>query len=190
MSSLESSRRTFLKSAARGSLIVLSLPAALAAAEQATAARASKAGFRALGEEEAAELTAIAARIVPSDETPGATEAGVIHFIDNVLGSSRRELLAPVREGLAALRASAQSAHRAESFRSLEPAQQDALLRAIETTPFFATMRYLTIAGMFASPSHGGNRDRAGWRLIGFEDRHMWQPPFGFYDASASTETH
>ena len=46
-------------------------------------------------------------------------------------------------------------------------------------------MRMLTLCGMFALPSWGGNRDEAGWKLLGFEDRHAWQPPFGFYDAEA-----
>jgi hypothetical protein len=36
---------------------------------------------------------------------------------------------------------------------------------------------------MFAMPVRGGNRDKAGWALIGFVDRHVWQPPFGYYDA-------
>jgi hypothetical protein len=35
---------------------------------------------------------------------------------------------------------------------------------------------------MFALPSWGGNRDLAGWALLGFDSRHAWQPPFGFYD--------
>ena len=44
-------------------------------------------------------------------------------------------------------------------------------------------MRYLTIAGMFALPEYGGNRENIGYQLIGFDDQHVWQPPFGFYDA-------
>jgi hypothetical protein len=31
-------------------------------------------------------------------------------------------------------------------------------------------------------PKYGGNHDKAGWKLLGFEDRHVWQPPFGYYD--------
>ena len=31
-------------------------------------------------------------------------------------------------------------------------------------------------------PAYGGNRDGVGWKLIGFEDRHVFQPPFGYYD--------
>ncbi|MFT5048613.1 MAG: hypothetical protein ACI8UP_005617, partial [Porticoccaceae bacterium] len=32
-------------------------------------------------------------------------------------------------------------------------------------------------------PEYGGNRDNIGYQLIGFEDRHAWQAPYGFYDA-------
>jgi gluconate 2-dehydrogenase gamma chain len=183
----ESSRREFLRTATQHSLILLSLTAVLSAREQASAGQAAKAPFKTLGTDEATELAAIAARIIPTDDTPGATEAGVIYFIDQVLGTSRPEALAPIREGLTTLQASARSTYQASTFHGLQDTQKDALLQAIETTPFFETMRYLTIAGMFSSPEYGGNRGGVGWRLIGFDDRHMWQPPFGFYDASQTT---
>ena len=35
---------------------------------------------------------------------------------------------------------------------------------------------------MFTLPAYGGNRDRVGWKLIGFEDTHAFYPPFGYYD--------
>jgi hypothetical protein len=35
---------------------------------------------------------------------------------------------------------------------------------------------------MFTLPAYGGNRDRVGWKLIGFEDTHAFYPPFGHYD--------
>jgi gluconate 2-dehydrogenase gamma chain len=187
----ESSRRAFLTSAgsaAGKSLILLSLPALISARVAAQAAQASMTGFKTLGEEEAAELAAIAARIIPTDTTPGATEAGAIYFIDNVLGTSRAEMLEPVRDGLAALEAAAQRTYDSPTFRGLGPDQQDALLKAIEATPFFNTMRYLTIAGTFSLPEYGGNRNGTGWGLLGFEMRHMWEPPFGFYDAEYARE--
>ncbi len=40
--------------------------------------------------------------------------------------------------------------------------------------------------GVFSDPSHGGNRDKAGWAMIGFDNRHAWQPPFGYYDAQVA----
>ena len=186
MSEIQLSRRAFLRQtgiAARNSLIVLSLPAIMSSSAAASEAMLENSAFKTLGSEEAREFAAIAARIIPTDETPGATEAGVIYFIDNVLGTSRPEALEPMRAGLASLQASAQSTYGSASFSALTPEQQDALLVSIEETEFFGTMRYMTIAGMFSLPEYGGNRDYAGWKLIGFEHKHVWSPPFGFYDA-------
>ena len=36
--------------------------------------------------------------------------------------------------------------------------------------------------GLFSSPSYGGNRGGIGWKLLGFEDQHIFEPPFGYYD--------
>jgi len=185
------SRRTFLQltgEAARGSLVVLSLPILFSVAEQAKAAQhgaaqIAAAGFKTLGVAEATELAAMAARIIPSDETPGATEAGAIYFIDNVLGSSRSEVLGPVREGLAALAGEAAAASGGGLFSALSAEQQDGLLRAIEQTPFFLTMRYLTICGTFCLPEFGGNRGGVGYQLVGMDHQHAWTAPYGYYDA-------
>jgi len=186
LNDIQLSRRAFLRHtsiAARTSLIVLSLPAIMSSSAAASEAMTESSAFKILGSDEAQEFSAIAARIIPTDETPGATEAGVIYFMDNVLGTSRTEALAPMREGLASLQSAAQSTYGVASFSALSHEQQDALLISIEETPFFGTMRYMTIAGMFSLPEYGGNRDYAGWQLIGFEHRHVWEPPFGFYDA-------
>ncbi len=186
MNEIQLSRRAFLRQtgiAARNSLIVLSLPVIMSSSAAASEAMLDNSAFKVLGSDEAREFSAIAARIIPTDETPGATEAGVIYFIDNVLGTSRTEALEPMRAGLASLQASAQSTYGSASFSALTPEQQDALLVSIEETEFFGTMRYMTIAGMFSLPEYGGNRDYAGWKLIGFEHKHVWSPPFGFYDA-------
>jgi hypothetical protein len=39
-----------------------------------------------------------------------------------------------------------------------------------------------TLYGFLGNSSYGGNRDNVGWKLIGFEDRMAYQPPFGYYD--------
>jgi gluconate 2-dehydrogenase gamma chain len=141
------------------------------------------AAFLHLSPLEAAGLDAIAARIIPTDETPGAREAGVIHFIDQALGDYMAEAAGELRAGLESLDALAMGAFEGERFASLEPAAQDALLREIEETPFFGLMQFLTVAGMFALPSYGGNRDYIGWQLLGLSHQHAWLPPFGHYDA-------
>jgi hypothetical protein len=35
---------------------------------------------------------------------------------------------------------------------------------------------------MFCSPRYRGNYRETGWKLIGFEDQHVFTPPFGYYD--------
>jgi hypothetical protein len=52
----------------------------------------------------------------------------------------------------------------------------------VDTTAFFDQARLLTLCGMFSNPAYGGNRDKLGWKLIGFEDQHIFEPPFGWYD--------
>ena len=180
------SRRAFLRSAssaAKSSIIVLGLPAILVSCERSKQAALNNEEFSVLSEEEAQEFHAIAARIIPTDETPGATEAGVIYFIDTVLGDNREEQHETLRIGLREMQVAVALQFDASYFHELEPEQQDQLLTEIEDTEFFGTMRFLTIAGMFSLPEYGGNRDKIGYQLIGFEDRHAWQPPYGAYDA-------
>ena len=180
-------RRQFLSSTAslaKGSLLVLSVPAIITACREASESRQQESRFVNLGAEEAAEYSAIAARIIPSDETPGATEAGVIYFMDNVLGDPEREpVLEALRDGLRELQYQVATEHGLSFFSELNAQQQDALLSANDNTPFFNTIRYLTIAGTFSLPEYGGNRNNIGYNIIGFENPGGWAPPFGFYDA-------
>jgi hypothetical protein len=36
--------------------------------------------------------------------------------------------------------------------------------------------------GFFIDPAYGGNFNQIGWKLIGFEDKFNFKPPFGYYD--------
>jgi gluconate 2-dehydrogenase gamma chain len=132
---------------------------------------------------ESQEIEALAAQIIPSDGTPGAREAGVIYFIDRALATFDADKRALYTEGLR----QAQDKRRelfpaSQSIAALQPDQQMRLLHAIENTAFFDQLRTHTIMGFFGNPSYGGNRDQAGWKLIGFDDRHQFEPPFGYYD--------
>ena len=139
-------------------------------------------------EAEALLVAAAAARIFPSDETgPGASEAGVVIYIDRQLGSAYgrdgfrftgepfadgvpeqgyqgkatpREIY---KEGLAML----------AGFDKLPVANQDERLKQIQSTRFFTLLRQHTIEGMFCDPMHGGNADKIGWQLIGFPGPRM-----------------
>ena len=132
---------------------------------------------------EAVDVEAVAAQIIPTDDTPGAREAGVVHFIDRALATFLWPLAADYRTQLVGFQAGYLAGHpEARSFASLTPAQQIAHLTEVERTPFFDTTRLLTLLGMFSMPAYGGNRDGVGWKLIGFDDQHAFQSPFGHYD--------
>jgi gluconate 2-dehydrogenase gamma chain len=130
---------------------------------------------------DAADVEALSSQIVPSDATPGAREAGVTFFIDRALGSFFAHWREPFMQGLGEFQAACR-AHSAASFATLSSARQMEFLRTVERTAFFDRARLLTLCGMFCSPSYGGNRNGVGWKLIGFEDQHVFEPPFGFYD--------
>lgn len=125
-------------------------------------------------------LDAVAARILPSDEGPGAREAGCVSFVDKALANEDAEALPLYRVGLAALDDASRARHE-KPFAELRPGEQDALLAdcergavrgwsggAVEPGAFFETVRAHVLIGFLADPRHGGNRDHAGWRLVGY----------------------
>jgi len=188
MPTRDGSRRQFLKETASGlssAWIALHWPAVLEAHEHARRAAAdphAKLAFFSPGE--AAEIEAMAAQIVPTDDSPGAREAGVIYFIDRALTTFERQQRSVYKEGLSFLQSRTQEIFPGSTqFSKLNSDQQIQLLTAIERTDFFETVRVHTIMGFLADPSYGGNRDEIGWKLIGFEQRPSFEPPFGYYDA-------
>ena len=182
-------RRAFLAAAgAAGAAWVAADPALVQAAwahARQTVTSPPPYQFAALSAAEAAGLEAIAMRILPSDETPGAKEAGVIHFMDKALSTYASARKAPVLRGLVDLNKRARTRWPGTVFATLSPERQDELLRAIEQTDFFREMRDASVIGMFANPSYGGNQNQVGWKLLGFQAHGIYQPPFGYYDAEA-----
>jgi len=143
--------------------------------------------FETLDAETAAEVEALAALIIPSTDGPGAREAGVIYAIDRALATFASDEREAYRAGMAQVQAKRTELFPGSaSIRALSGAQQMALMQAIETTEFFELLRTHTVLGFLGNPSYGGNRDKVGWRQIGFEDRMIWEPPFGYYDAEAA----
>ena len=143
----------------------------------------TKPPWQVLTDEQAADVEAIASQIIPTDDTPGAREAGVVYFIDKSLATWAAGQKDPLVSGLADLNKQVAAKWPGTArFSALAATQQTEILKAQEKTPFFGLIRFATITGMFANPSYGGNREKVGWKLLGFEDRFQWQPPFGDYD--------
>jgi gluconate 2-dehydrogenase gamma chain len=139
-------------------------------------------------EAEARAVEALAARIFPGDaDDPGAREAAVLVYIDRAVEGSYRDLQPAYRRGLAELERHCREEAQA-SFADLGEERQDALLgeldrlavqleageaeaadpRDVVLARFYEMVRQHTLEGMFGDPAYGGNRDGAGWRLVGF----------------------
>ena len=154
---------------------------AMDAAQRITPGAAAALSF--LTAAEAADVEAVAAQIVPTDDTPGAREAGAVYFIDKALATFFSQLATDYRRQLVAFQEACRTQHPAAgSFAALTSAQQIAFLTGVDQTPFFTTTRLLTLLGMFSLPEYGGNRNGLGWKLLGFEDAHVFTSPFGYYD--------
>lgn|SRR5262245_42665728 len=182
------SRRSLLQAVAAAvaaSAIPLRWPEIAEAVQHAhgNAAVGEDSGFSFLTAAEAADVEAIAAQIVPTDDTPGAREAGAVRFIDRALATFWSQLASDYRAQLTAFQTTVRERHPgAGPFAALTADRQIEFLKQVDRTPFFNTTRVLTLLGMFTLPAYGGNRDGVGWKLLGFEDAHVFQPPFGHYD--------
>ena len=132
---------------------------------------------------EARVVQAAAERIFPSDENgPGATEAGVVIYIDRQLAGpygkdkyryTHGPWIESVPEHGYQGKDNPRQIYRAGilqlgDFTALSPARQDERLHAMQDSYFFGLLRTHTIEGMFCDPLHGGNIDLIGWQLIGF----------------------
>ena len=193
MAEQDVSRRKFLVSAAAGAGAVagaglpevsaLSPPQRARAQAQAAAATTPRSHAEAHGvffnHDDAATVAAFTERLMPGEAgKPGALEAGVLNYIDLALAGAYADLQDFYRRGFAALDAYCRQTYK-EPFRRLPAARQDEVIAALEqgkasgfTWPsqqaFFNTIRTHTMEGMFADPIYGGNKDFAGWRLVGF----------------------
>jgi gluconate 2-dehydrogenase gamma chain len=132
---------------------------------------------------EAATVSAACERIFPADESgPGATEAGVVIYIDRQLAGpygrdKYRYTKAPWAESVPEHgyqgKATPREIYRAGiqqlgNFTELTASQQDERLQSIEGGNFFQMLRKHTVEGMFCDPMHGGNAGLIGWQLIGY----------------------
>jgi len=188
MSTPETSRRDFLIRSVSGlgaawvTVNYAGIVDAAAYAQQAAGSvRASFVFFTPL---QAMDVDALAAQIIPSDATPGAREARVTHFIDRALTTFERDRQDDYRKGLAEVTAQTKRlVPGAPAFAALTSDQQMQVLTAMERTPFFNLVRTHTITGFLANPIHGGNANKIGWKLVGYDDSLHHMPPFGYYDA-------
>lgn len=115
------------------------------------------------------------------DHPPGFADGTIYVSEDDLPRYGFQSSLTPqqtYRLGLKELDAYSRSLH-GKPFRALSDGQQDAIIGDLEDDKvksfekptgggFFDLLQKDTLDGMFADPIYGGNRDFAGWRLIGY----------------------
>jgi gluconate 2-dehydrogenase gamma chain len=137
---------------------------------------------------EAKAIATACERVFPNDASgPGATEAGVVVYIDRQLAGpygrdKYRYTKGPWVQSIPEHGYQGQETPRQTyrqglkdlgDFTALSVDEQIAKLKSIETTRFFQMLRTHTIEGMFCDPMHGGNAGLIGWQLVGYPGPHM-----------------
>jgi gluconate 2-dehydrogenase gamma chain len=198
-------RRTFIKLAGASAATLKTADAAVPSTSTTAApsgASSARTSFLFFNPQEAAFVSSAVARLIPSDDAgPGAAEADVAGYIDRQLAGAwgageRLYRSGPWQQGTPSqgyqlpftpaelFRHALRPLHewvvreRGKPFGELSPADQDAVLQALEKSTmefggvpgatFFASLLEMTIEGFFSDPVYGGNRDMVGWRMIGF----------------------
>jgi gluconate 2-dehydrogenase gamma chain len=179
------SRRAFLGSTVAGAAGAVATGTGLAQEsqkpDQPAAAHTHDAGKLGafLNQDDTATIDAFTERLMPgAPGQPGARDAGVLNYIDLALAGAYADWQDFYRRGCAALEEHCRKTY-SKSFAQLSTAQQDSVITAMiegkvssftwpTSQTFFNTLRTHTMEGMFADPVYGGNKDFAGWRLVGF----------------------
>jgi gluconate 2-dehydrogenase gamma chain len=120
-------------------------------------------------------LEVAVARILPSNDGPGAVETGVADYIEGALGDPWHRHFRPLfARGLDFFEALASNT-KGKDFASCTADEQDEVLRIVQEFPnndarrFFVLLVHLALEGFLCHPSQGGNRGGLGWKYFRFE---------------------
>lgn len=141
-------------------------------------------------------VSAACERVLPKDEDPGALDANVPEYIDRILQTPQLESMKRnFVPGVAALDRRCQRMFKV-GFAAAKPDQQDEVLTIFKNSPentgearWYEMLIVLTLEGFLGDPSYGGNRDQAGWKLVGFNlVDHTRADPSKTYDGSKTLQ--
>jgi gluconate 2-dehydrogenase gamma chain len=134
--------------------------------------------YRFFTPEEAECIIAFCEQIIPRDQSPGATDAGVIHYIDRQVSSVFHYDQETYRTGIKSLQnyCNGKFSHK---FERLSPEDQNSVLMLIESnqlnekewtmgrpSDFFNLIRSHTMQGFYGSPIHGGNKNFMSFEML------------------------
>ena len=133
--------------------------------------RGAGAAWDFLSDRHARILSALCDQIIPADAFPGASQAGVVTYIDRQLARHYRRHQDAYRVGLAQVDAMSRNGF-GSAFADAASAQQMQIVTSLEKANrgFFEMLRQHTMEGYYGSPRHGGNRDAVSWRMLGLDE--------------------
>lgn len=164
----ELNRRDFVKSASLAFGSVLLFPSCLRQTSP----------YRFFTPEEARCLIAVCEQIIPKDGSPGATDAGVIYYIDRQLSEIFLYDQQTYRLGIKNLQEYC-SKKQGKAFEDLAFGDQTNILMLLESnklnekewpqgksSDFFNLVHNHTMQGFYGSPIHGGNKDYMSFEML------------------------
>ena len=134
--------------------------------------------YRVFTNEEAECLIALCEQIIPADQDPGATDAGVIHYLDKQTYLRFPNDLPTYQKGVAALQATCKEqygmlfqkldyATQIETMKRMEQGRlPEAHWEGVRQQSFFSLILSRTMQGFYGSPRHGGNKDYISYRML------------------------
>jgi gluconate 2-dehydrogenase gamma chain len=126
-------------------------------------------------------MAAAVDRIIPRDQDPGAIDANVPEYVDRTLQTPElHQMKEDFQDGIDLLQKRAHGTF-GKDFTALSDDQRDQLLHELMSATkgsgeqsFFQNLLVLTLEGFLGDPAYGGNKDKIGWKLVGFG---TWVPP-------------
>lgn len=165
---LKPNRRDFIKSASLAFGSVLLFPSCLKQSSP----------YRFFTQSEALCVIALCEQIIPKDQSPGATDAGVIHYIDRQLAGVFQYDKETYRNGIKNLQDLCRK-NTGKNFELLSPEEQIKLMKTMESNlipeeewpngkaaDFFKLIVSHTMQGFYGSPIHGGNKDFMSFEML------------------------
>ena len=141
--------------------------------------------WRFFNETEALTITAFSEQIIPADEFPGATEAGVINFIDKQLTGPYTRFQATYRNGIATINQVSFNLYK-KPFYELSWNDQTLFMEKMEAGQFpesqwnelnqrtlFNLFLDHSMQGFYGSPRHGGNKNYVSYKMMHLDYPHV-----------------
>lgn len=143
----------------------------LASAALAAGCSSRRGEWEFLSEEQAAILAAVCDQIIPADDYPAASQAGVVRYIDHQLTGPYRRHQKIYTVGLRQMEDLCRSRF-GVSLADAQAGQKLEVVRILEEqhNPIFTLVRSHTMEGYYGSPRHGGNRNAVSWNMLGLTE--------------------